>query len=100
MKHGKMFRRLKGATAVTVAVACASVPAATAVDATERVPAQPGAPPKPGGVALTWAPTHMSDNHEYSRARAVRIARNHDLVSAPPVSFADHVRAMRRVNPD
>jgi hypothetical protein len=100
MKHGLMFRRLKGATAATVAVACASVPAATAVDATERVPAQPGAPPKPGGVALTWAPTHMSDNHEYSRARAIRIARNHDLVSAPPVSFADHVRAMRRVNPD
>ena len=101
MKHGMMFRRLKGATAATVAVACASVPAATAVDATERgVPAQPGAPPKPGGVALTWAPTHMSDNHEYSRRRAIRIARNHDLVSAPPVSFADHVRAMRRVNPD
>jgi hypothetical protein len=74
--------------------------AALSAPAVAVEPAQPGAPPKPGGVALTWAPTHMSSNHEYSRARAIRIAKRFDLVSAPPVSFGDHVRAMRRVNPD
>ncbi len=97
MIHGVTLARLAGAAAASIAVLAASTLTAPVADSE---PSQPGAPPKPGGVALTWAPTHMSDDHEYSRTRAIRIARRFDLVSAPPVSFADHVRAMRRVNPD
>ena len=97
----KMVVRLKGAAAASIAVLGAAIlivaPAAPVADAE---PAQPGAPPKPGGYALTWAPTHMSDVHEYSRARAKRIARRFDLVTADSFAFSEHARAMRRVNPD
>jgi hypothetical protein len=97
MIHETMIARLKGAAAATVAVLAASTLAAPVADS---APARPGAPPKPGGVALTWAPVHMSDNFDYTRRRAIKIAKHHDLITAPPVAFADHVRAMRRANPD
>lgn len=100
MRGGALVVRLTGATAALVAMLCTS---AVALPVTEREagePAQPGAPPKPGGLTLTWAPTHAAESFEYTRARAIRIARNHDLVTAPPVAFADHVDAMRRANPD
>ncbi|MDZ5621537.1 putative glycoside hydrolase [Nocardioides bizhenqiangii] len=98
MRHRRSRALLKRATAATVAVFAASILTAPAVGSAE--PARPGAPPKPGGVALTWAPTHMSLVHDYSRARAIRIAKRHDLVTAAPAAFGDHVRAMRRANPD
>lgn len=97
MIHGVMLARLVGAAAASIAVLAASTLTASVADSE---PARPGAPPKPGGVALTWVPAHMSDNFDYTRARAIRIAKRHDLVTAPPVAFADHVRAMRRANPD
>jgi len=99
MSHGLMFARgLRGVVAVAVGVFAAST--LTTAPVADAEPAQPGAPPKPGGVALSWAPAHMSDNFDYTRARAIRIAKKHDLVTAPPVAFADHARAMRRANPD
>ena len=98
MHHRVSRACLRGAAAAIVAVLAASLLTAPAADAVE--PARPGAPPKPGGVALTWAPTHMADRFDYTRAGAIRIARRYDLVTAPPVAFADHVAAMRRANPD
>jgi len=83
--------------ATVVAVATIGVPAAASA---EPVPAQPGAPARPGGVALTWAPTHMADGHEYTQAEAVGIAEDHDLVAAMPIAFRDHVPVMRAANPD
>ena len=60
---------------------------------------EPGAPARPGGVALTWTPEYMSDNHHYSRAEAVELARKNDLVAAMPFAFAEHSDAMRAANP-
>ncbi|WP_372729013.1 putative glycoside hydrolase [Nocardioides sp.] len=59
-----------------------------------------GAPERPGGVALTWAPTYMSNDHSYTRARAVEVAREFDLVAGMPIAFQHHVDAMRAANPD
>lgn len=101
-----MYHLLAGASlritraATIAALGAATLVAALAAPVADAEPAQPGAPPKPGGYALTWAPTHMSDVHEYSRARAKRIARRFDIVSADSHAFEDHVRAMRRINPD
>jgi len=55
-------------------VAAATIIAPPVADAVEPVPAQPGAPPKPGGVALTWAPAHMAELYEYTRDEAIAIA--------------------------
>jgi len=100
MSHGVRFARLRGAAVASIAVLAASCLSVPVADAAVLEPARPGAPPKPGGVALTWAPTYMADRHEYTRARAKAIAAAQDLVAAVPESFANHVRAMRRVNPD
>lgn len=101
MSYRLVEARLRGAVAATVAVlGAATLIAAVAAPVADAEPSRPGAPPKPGGYALTWAPTHMSDVHDYSRARAKRIARRFDLVSADSFAFAEHARAMRRVNPD
>lgn len=101
MGRGGIRARVHGAAAATLmVVAAATIIAPPVADAVEPVPAQPGAPPKPGGVALTWAPTHMAELHEYTRDEALAIAENHDLVTAAPIAFADHAAAMRAVNPD
>lgn len=97
MFHVVVLARLAGAAAVSIAVLAASTLTAPVAGSE---PARPGAPPKPGGVALTWAPVHHSDNFDFTRRRAIQIAKHHDLITAPPVAFADHVRAMRRANPD
>jgi hypothetical protein len=98
MRHQIVRARLKGVVVATVAVL--GVTTLTTAPLAEAEAAKPGAPPRPGGTALTWAPTHMSDVHEYSRRQALRIARRFDLVSADSFAFAEHSRAMRRVNPD
>lgn len=99
MKHKAVrtrWRHVVAGTALALAVAGA-VPGA----ATPKLAAvQPGAPEAPGGVALTWAPTNMASSHDYTRRRAVAIARQHDLVVATQLAFRDHVAAMRRANPD
>ena len=58
-----------------------------------------GAPVPPGGVALTWTPEYMSDNHDYTQAEAVDLARRFDLVAAMPYAFRGEVGAMRQANP-
>ncbi len=75
-------------------VASPTAPAAAAAAADS------GAPVPPGGVALTWTPEYMSDNHHYSRAEALDLSRQHDLVAAMPYAFKDHSDAMRSANPD
>jgi len=92
--------RLKGAAVATVVVLGASTAAASDATATESVPAQQGAPPKPGGVALTWTPTYMADAHDYTQDEAIAVAQKHDLVAGMPIAFKDHVAAMRAANPD
>ena len=42
----------------------------------------------------------MSDNHHYSRAEALELARDHDLVAAMPFAFAEDSDAMRAANPN
>lgn len=91
------LRRALIATVLVSAAAAAFVPKATAGP---DDPARPGAPEKPGGVALTWAPTFMADTHVYTRAEAIEIANRHDLVGAMPIAFRDHAAAMRAANPD
>ena len=59
-----------------------------------------GAPTPTGQVALTWAPTYMSDNHYYTQAEAEAVARRFDLVAAMPIAFQKYVGRMRTVNPD
>lgn len=91
------LRRALIATVLVSAAAAAFVPKATAGP---DDPARPGAPEKPGGVALTWAPTYMADTHDYTQSQAIQIAKDHDLVVAMPIAFADHAAAMRTANPD
>lgn len=47
-----------------------------------------------------WAPTNMSDFHQYTEQEAVSLARRADVVTAIPSAFRGHVPAMKRANPD
>lgn len=47
----------------------------------------------------TWSPTYMSDDHTYTRAEAVALARRVDLVAALPTTFSQYVDVMRAANP-
>lgn len=56
--------------------------------------------PSPGrGVALTWAPAHMSPDSHYTRRQALRLAHRNDVVTAVPYAFRRYAGAMRRANP-
>lgn len=77
--------------AAVVAIAL-GLPASPAAATTEQ-------PTRPGGVALTWAPTYMSSDHDYSASEAVALAKSFDLVAAMPSAFAGDAAAMRQANP-
>jgi hypothetical protein len=47
-----------------------------------------------------WQPEFMSVDHTYTRAQAMAAADGFDVIMALPIAYADHVAAMRRVNPN
>jgi hypothetical protein len=62
-------------------------------------------PEPPGFLALpqrigNWQPEFMSADHTYTRAQAMAAAYDFDVIMATPIAYADHVAAMRRVNPN
>ncbi len=69
-------------------------------DAAPAAPAEAVPHLRSDSVALTWAPLYMSNDHTYTRAEALDLARRFDLVSAMPYGLKDHSAAMREVNPD
>ncbi len=81
-------------TATAVAPASRSVAAAASGPTTTAARA--------GGrrVARTWSAAYMSDDHEWTAGEAKTMARRFDLVAALPISFKDHVGAMRAKNRD
>jgi len=79
---------LAAAAAITIGLPLAPADAAT------------GAPARPGGVALTWAPTYMSTQHSFSQTEAVALAKQFDLIAGMPISFKGDVPAMKNVTPD
>ncbi len=94
-----------GAVTLALGVGLASFPsqAGAAAPAAPRGAATPASasPTLPAeNVALTWAPLYMSDDHAYTRAEALALARRFDLVSAMPYGLRDHSAAMRAANPD
>ena len=46
-----------------------------------------------------WQPEFMAVDHTYTRAQAIAAADDFDVIMALPIAYADHVAAMRRVNP-
>jgi hypothetical protein len=78
------------AAAAAISLGLATAPAAQAA----------GAPEPPGGVALTWAPTYMSSDHDYTSSEAVSLAKTHDLIVGMPIAFENDVAVMRQANPD
>lgn len=78
------------AAAAAISLGLTTAPAAQAA----------GSPEPPGGVALTWAPTYMSNDHDYSASEAVSLAKSHDLIAGLPRAFGDHVGAMKQANSD
>ena len=67
---------------------------------TPSAPAERQANLPRGTVALTWAPLYMSNDHEYTRAQALHLARKFDLISSMPYGLMQHSAAMRSANRD
>ena len=99
LTHGAVTPALGVGLASFPSQAGAAAPAAPRTGAaTPGVGLPDGRPPR--NVALTWAPLYMSDDHAYTRAEALALARRFDLVSAMPYGLRDHSAAMRAANPD
>ncbi|WP_372728605.1 putative glycoside hydrolase [Nocardioides sp.] len=91
---------LTSALAGVVALGVAPGLPTLAASAAQAPAARAGAPAAQQRVALTWAPTYMSNDHDYSRREALRVARKFDLVAGMPIAFQEHQKAMRSANPD
>ncbi len=91
--------------ALAVGIGISGAPASASAAPAAPVAAPSGAAERQanlpsGTVALTWAPLYMSDQHEYTRAQALKLARQFDLISSMPYGMMEHSAAMRSVNRD
>ena len=96
MQHQTLRRALRSAGMVTAAgLAAAAIPSGPAA---AMIPLGDGLRTQ-GTVALSWAPTYMSNDHTYSRAEAIALAKRVDIVGAMPPSFRSYTSEMRAAHP-
>jgi hypothetical protein len=78
-------------TLLTGAIACGHAHAAS--------PAVGKAPVSQGSVELTWAPTYMSDDSNYSSTEALSMAKRFNLIAGTPSAFSSYALQMKAANP-